>query len=177
MTASLAGDFDAAPTANPIDHVEQVATHREWAFDRRSDQEVAIEVPGQWCDLGLFFAYSEDLSALHFSAAFDLRVPKGRRQAVYELLAHLNEKLWMGHFAIWIEEGIPMFRHTVNLIPGAVVGAQPDGIGQGLPLEDLVDVAISECERFYPAFQFVIWGGKTAEDAIAAAMLDTVGEA
>jgi hypothetical protein len=44
-------------------------------------------------------------------------------------------------------------------------------------LEDLVDVAITECERFYPAFQFVIWGGKPATEALAAAMLETEGEA
>jgi hypothetical protein len=44
-------------------------------------------------------------------------------------------------------------------------------------VEDLVDIALSECERFYPAFQFVIWGGKTASEAVSAAILDTVGEA
>jgi hypothetical protein len=44
-------------------------------------------------------------------------------------------------------------------------------------LEDLVDTAIAECERFYPAFQYVIWGGRTPEDAVSAAMVDTLGEA
>ncbi len=44
-------------------------------------------------------------------------------------------------------------------------------------LEDLVEIALSECERFYPAFQFVIWGGKTPAEAVSAALLDTVGEA
>jgi len=41
----------------------------------------------------------------------------------------------------------------------------------------LIEIAITECERFYPAFQFVIWGGKSPAEAIAAAMLETVGEA
>ena len=44
-------------------------------------------------------------------------------------------------------------------------------------LEDMVDIAITECERFYPAFQFVLWGGKTPQDALTAAMLECVGEA
>ena len=44
-------------------------------------------------------------------------------------------------------------------------------------LEDLVDIALTECERFFPAFQFVLWGGKSPADALAAAMLDCVGEA
>jgi hypothetical protein len=44
-------------------------------------------------------------------------------------------------------------------------------------IEDLIDIATTECDRFYPAFQFVIWGGKSAGDAIVAAMLETEGEA
>jgi hypothetical protein len=41
----------------------------------------------------------------------------------------------------------------------------------------MVNVALSESERFYPAFQFVIWGGKPPEEAVAAALIDPVGEA
>ena len=44
-------------------------------------------------------------------------------------------------------------------------------------VEDLVDIALSECERFYPAFQLVVWGGKTPDEAMAAAMIDPIGEA
>ena len=62
-----------------------------------------------------------------------------------------------------------MFRHTSLLRGGA--GFAPEQV------EDLVDIAVTECERFYPAFQFVIWGGKTAAEAIAASLLETVGEA
>ena len=81
----------------------------------------------------------------------------------------VNERLWLGHFGLWTEEGVPMFRHAVLL--RGLGGASMEQI------EDLVDIALSECERFYPAFQFVIWGGKSAPDAISAALLDTVGEA
>ena len=44
-------------------------------------------------------------------------------------------------------------------------------------LNDLVEVAISESERFYPAFQYVVWAGKTPLDALTASILETVGEA
>ena len=65
-----------------------------------------------------------------------------------------NEKLWLGHFDLWSDEGLPVFRHAVLF---------RDGTGaSGELIEDLVDIAVSECERFYPAFQFVIWGGKSA---------------
>ena len=34
-------------------------------------------------------------------------------------------------------------------------------------LEDMIDIALTECERFYPAFQFVLWGGKSPAEALA----------
>jgi hypothetical protein len=164
----LATDYADDPGHNPIDLVEQVADGHEWAFDRRSDAEMAVEIPGQWCDYGLYFAWSEELSAMHFSCAFDVRVPPTARTQIYELLAHLNQKLWLGHFALWMEEGVPMFRHTLQM---------PDGQGSRPAVEDLIELAVAECERFYPAFQFVIWGGKSAQEAIQAAMFETAGEA
>ena len=39
------------------------------------------------------------------------------------------------------------------------------------------EAALEECERFYPVFQFVLWGGKSPGEAIAAALIDTHGEA
>jgi hypothetical protein len=62
-----------------------------------------------------------------------------------------------------------MFRHALPLR-----GLRGPSVEQ---MEDLLDTAILECERFYPAFQYVIWGGKTAAQAIASAMIDTAGEA
>ena len=53
-------------------------------------------------------------------------------------------------------------------------GAGPASVEQ---LEDLVDVSVSESDRYYPAFQFVIWGGKTATEALNAALIDVAGEA
>jgi hypothetical protein len=96
-----------------------------------------------------------------------MRVQPRLSGQIYELLAKLNERLWMGHFAIWVEEGIPMYRHTVRL---------PNRLDIDL-VSELMELAMQECERYYPAFQFVIWGGRTAEDAIASSLLDTVGEA
>ena len=37
--------------------------------------------------------------------------------------------------------------------------------------------AVTECERFYPALQLVVWGGQSSAEALAAAMMETVGEA
>jgi len=167
MTVSVA--LEEAAAANPLDVVEQFVAANDWSYDRRNDEELAVEVPGKWCDYSLYFAWRQDAGALHFTCAFDMRVQSAKRRETNDLLARVNDRLWLGHFAVWSDEGVPMFRHAVLL--------RGHGGASMEQIEDLVDIALSECERFYPAFQFVLWGGKSADDAIAAALLDTVGEA
>ena len=154
---------------NPLDVLEQIISSNEWVFERRSDGEMAAEAPGKWCDYGLFFSWSPEISAMHFSCAFDMKVPAETRHKLFELLAIANEKLWIGHFGLESEDGVPVFRHSVLLRGSPSASAES--------LEDMVDIAITECERFFPAFQFVLWGGKAPADALQAAMLDCVGEA
>ena len=40
-----------------------------------------------------------------------------------------------------------------------------------------IEAAVSECDRFYPAFQFVLWGDKSPSEALDAALVDAAGEA
>ncbi len=155
--------------ANPIDVMEQIVSANEWAFDRRSDSEMAAEAPGKWCDYGLYFSWSREISAMNFTCTFDLKVPSPRRRELYELLALANERLWLGHFGMDQDDGVPLFRHSILLRGSSGASAES--------LEDMVDIAITECERFFPAFQFVLWGGKSAAEAIEAAMLECAGEA
>ena len=168
MSAYL-GQESQDRSANPLDIIEQIIASNEWVFERRNDSEIAAEAPGKWCDYGLYFSWSHEISAMHFSCAFDLKVPANQRDKLFELLSMANEKLWIGHFGLDSEDGVPVFRHSV-LLRGAP-GASAES------LEDMVDIAVTECERFFPAFQFVLWGGKPPAEALQAAMLDCVGEA
>ena len=158
-----------SPVGNPIDLVEEIVVANEWAHDRASEEEMIVEISGRWCDYRMYFLWQEELSALHFSCGFDMKVPKRRRGPLYELLALANERLWLGHFDLAAGEASPAFRYAVLL----------RGIGAASveQVEDLVDIAVSECERFYPAFQLVIWGGKPPEEAMTAAIIEPIGEA
>lgn len=155
--------------SNPLDLIEQIASAQGWLFERTSDQDIAVEVRGHWCDYRIFATWHEDVRAVLFACAFDMRVPENRRRDVAELLIRINEKMLIGHFDVWAEDGMPVFRHAVLL--RGMAGASVEQI------EDMVDIALVECERFYPAMQFVVWGGKSPDDAIEAAILETAGEA
>ena len=43
--------------------------------------------------------------------------------------------------------------------------------------EALLSAALDASERYYPAYQFVVWAGKTAREALEAAVFETAGEA
>ncbi|ASG19945.1 MULTISPECIES: YbjN domain-containing protein [Nitrospirillum] len=159
----------SSTTHNPLDIVEEIVSANEWPFERASEDEMIVEINGRWCDYRLFFVWQNEVSAMQFSCQFDMKVPPARKLAVTELLAEVNGKMWLGHFDVCSEEHTPMFRQTLLLR-----GTRAASVEQ---IEDLVEIAVAECERYYPAFQFVIWGGKSAADAVSAAILDTLGEA
>ncbi len=156
-------------SVNPLDIVEKIAVSNDWPFHRQSEEELAAEVSGQWCHSKLWFAWHAEMGVMHLSCALDMKVPGKKRDNIYRLLALANEKLWLGHFEIWPDEGLPVFRHASLFREGSLASVHL--------IEDLVEIAVSECERFYPAFQFVIWGGKEPAEAMMAALLETEGEA
>jgi hypothetical protein len=81
----------------------------------------------------------------------------------------VNEQLWVGHFDLWSDEGMVMYRNALLLAGGATAS--------GRQCEALLKSALEAAERCFPSFQYVIWGGKTAKDAIDATLFETVGEA
>jgi hypothetical protein len=110
-----------------------------------------------------------DIQALHLACAFDLKAAPPRRSELAELIARVNEQMWVGHFDYWGKDGLIMFRHALMLAGGV-------GTSDG-QCEAVLGLAIDACERYYSAFQFVVWGGKTAREALEAAMFETSGEA
>jgi hypothetical protein len=154
---------------NPVDVVETVAALHDWAFDRAGDDEIAISVRGRWTDYQVSFTWMTEIEALHLACAFDLKVPEARHAEVLALIANINEQLWVGHFDLWAKDGIVMFRHALLLAGGAeLVGRQ---------CEAVLDAALDASERYYQAFQFVIWAGKSAREALDSVMFETAGHA
>ena len=155
--------------SNPVDVVERLAAIHEWSFARASDDEVTLLVAGQWTDYQVCFTWMPDIEALHLACAFDLKVPERRSAELIELAALINEQLWVGHFDVWINDGIIMFRHALVLTGGiAAADAQ---------CEAVLGIALDACERHYQAFQFVLWAGKRPREALESIIFETSGEA
>jgi hypothetical protein len=159
----------ARETDNPLDTVEELASAHDWLIDRSGSDEVTMVVEGSWSSLHLCLNWHEDLEGLHLACSFDLKVPPARREQVARLIALINEQLYFGHFDLWQQQGTLMFRHGLLLSGGAAANVAQ--------CETLIRLALEACERYFPAFQFAIWAGKTAEEAIESTLLQTQGEA
>jgi hypothetical protein len=164
---SLTADF--VRLANPVDVVEDFASAQHWAFDRSTDDEITINVSGGWTDYRVSITWMDELEALHIACAFDMKVPEPRAQETRRLLNLINGQIWVGHFDLWSEEGLVMFRHAL-LLSG---GVEPSG----RQCEALLTSAIAACERYFQAFQFVVWAGRGAQEAFDAASFETAGQA
>lgn len=154
---------------HPVDVVERIASSNEWSFDREDDDEISISVTGGWTDYHIAFTWLPNVEALHVACAFDIKVSERRRAEVLSLVALINEQLWVGHFGLWEAENVVIFRHSIVLAGGADPNPQQ--------CEAVLKAAITACERYYQSFQFVMWAGKTAQEALECAMFETVGEA
>jgi len=153
---------------NPIDVLERIATLQNWPFDRPAEDELSLVVTGSWCDYDVSFTWRDDLNGVHMASAFDLKMQASKLPDVHALLARINAQLWLGHFDIWKDEGAVLFRHGLLLGAGDATAEQ---------CEMLLSLAVEACERYYPAFQFVLWAGHSADDAMAACMFETQGTA
>ncbi len=162
-------DFEQERQSNPVDVIEQIAALNDWSFERAGDDEITISVAGGWCDYHVSFSWMREREAVHLACAFDLKVPPPRQMEVMRLLSGVNEQLWIGHFDLWTREGVVMFRQAM-LLSG---GAEPTSA----QVEKLLVTAIEACERYFQAFQFVVWAGKTAPEALQTVLFETQGEA
>jgi hypothetical protein len=154
---------------HPVDVVERLAHLREWAFDRQDDDEIAILVKGTWANYEVAITWIPDAESLHFSCAFDLKVPERKAVEIGELIRLINARMWLGHFDLWPHENLVMFRHAHCMAGGARTSeAQAHA---------LVEAAVKACDAHFQAFQFVLWAGRSPREALDFAAFETAGAA
>ena len=148
-------DFTERHHDNPLEVVERVASTNGWSFERAGEDEITILVTGKWTDYQVSYTWMFDIEALHLACAFEFKVPERCRGEVQQLISLINEQI--------------MYRHALVLAGGVEASSRQ--------CEALLGTALDACERYFPAFQFVVWAGKPAREALDAAMFETQGQA
>src|SRR6202789_2383397 len=160
---------DVLFASDPLDVVELVLAAENLTFDRTDDGDLAFALAGDWKDYELWFAWRPEADCLQLCLSLDMRAPKPMRQTSYELLSLVNQRIWLGHFEVWPDDGEVIFRHALSLPHG-----ERPTLAQAA---SMIDAAVEAADRFYPAFDFLVKGSKSPEEAMAACMFETVGQA
>ena len=155
--------------AAPVDMLAALFEARGWPCKSLSEEEILGEIQGSWAKYQLRGIWRQEDRVLQLLALPDIRVARDKMADAYELLALVNEQMWLGHFDIWSQGNVLVYRH------GLMLG--DDGLLSLDQAQALVEIAIDECDRFYPAFQFVLWSDRKPREALASALVDAAGEA
>jgi hypothetical protein len=153
---------------NPLDVMTGIARRNAWPLQCSGDDELTLCVEGKHANYEVFFTWMRELEIFHLACAFETRIPKPRRPEVQRLIARINERLWLGHFELWMEDGTVMFRESILLVGGLSASIRQ--------CEAMLASTLDTCERYYSAFEFVL-AAKSAGEALKITLFETVGEA
>lgn len=154
---------------HPIDIVENLASFHDWEFDRIADDQIAMAVEGQWRTYSLTLAWSDYDETLRLVCSYEMDPPEAKIPQLYELINTMNDQCWGGAFTYWPEHKLMLFRYGLVLAGGQM--ATPEQV------DAIVQAAVNNCERYYPAIQLMVWGDRSCKDAMQVAIAEAYGRA
>ena len=151
---------------DPLENVELAASIQNWTFDR-TDNEVSIIANGKHNNYQLSVSLQNDSNGLNVICGFDLRFNKKNKFQILKLVSSINAQLWLGHFDVWDNEGLIVYRNS------SILEKSPNL----KTIETLLNDAVSSIDLYFPAFQYILWAGKDSEEALQTVLFETRGEA
>ena len=145
---------------HPLDLLQRlIRFNNNWIGQRSSEDEMVVAIPRRWCNYVLHFVWQHDMQALQFTCHFDFVLPEDKQTKLYELLKILNQHVLLGHFGISENAESLTFRYTLLL-----AHEFEDILEQ---LQHVIESAIRECERYYPAVLLILYEGRSIPEALA----------
>jgi len=154
---------------DPLSIAAEIADESLWILERLQPDELVVDVPGHWGQYRFHLCWQADLNLFYLACFLDLKIPDPLPIRLYELLALVNCRLWMGHFDL-VEGQWIVFRYALPLQNRNTKEIMSQ-------IEDLMDATIGECETFYAVFGTLLVHNTAPEDALQMGLVDTVGEA
>jgi hypothetical protein len=154
--------------ADVLETVETLLTSENRPWERMGD-EVHFAATGQWCNLHGIASLQAEAPSLTVQLLFELKAPPQRRADVEALVGLMNEACWLGHFELGGDDVPVSWRFTLPLIARA--DPEPAEIAA------ILGAGVDACGKLYPAFNFLLWAGKSPQEAAEAALFETAGQA
>lgn len=156
--------------SNPLDSIEEMLHSQDWAFNRMNEDELTVNISGKRGEYKMTFIWQEEFNAMQFFCEYDFVIPAERMDIANKVLRAINEDLWLGHFDIPKATNAPCFRHT-SLFRGWTQSSGAEHV------EDLVDIAIAESDRFHSSFAMLTQSTGMDDSLIDFILSDSAGEA
>lgn len=154
---------------HPIDMVEHIAAHYAWECDRIGDDQIAMAVEGQWRTYTVTLSWSAGDETLRMICSFEMEPPQDRLPALYEGLNRVNDQCWGGAYSYWPEAKMMIYKYGLIL-----AGGTPPTPTQ---VDTMIQAAVQSAERYYPAFQLMVWTDRGIDNAMQIAMTEAYGRA
>ena len=154
---------------HPIDIVEHLAEHHEWEFDRIEENQIAMAVQGQWRTYSITLAWSGFDETLRLICSFEMEPPTEKLKDLYETLNVANDRCWTGAFTFWEEQKLMVYRYGLVLSGGQIAAAEQ--------IDTMISSSVLAAEKYYPAFQLVIYDNQSPDRAMQVAIAEAYGHA
>ena len=152
---------------NPLDGAEEAINTPELSFCRANRDELFVEAKGNYGTYRMMFMWDEMMGALQFCCEYEMSVADSNRVMAQETVLNINSGLWLGHFDLPAETLVPTFRYTQLFR-----GMQATGSDH---VQDLIRIAIEECDRNFPAFSALSQSEMPDENQLSLALMPTIG--
>ncbi len=154
---------------HPIDIVEHLAEHHEWEFDRIEENQIAMAVQGQWRTYSITLAWSGFDETLRLICSFEMKPPEEKLKDLYETLNVANDRCWTGAFTFWEDQKLMVYRYGLVLTGGQIATAEQ--------IDAMISSAVLTAEKYYPAFQLVVYDNQSPNKAMQVAIAEAYGHA
>lgn len=151
---------------NPLDVLARLALAEGYDRERTGEDDLHIGLPGYWCDHHVSLSWNGDEGMLQLYLVFETRIPFERAPCIRDLISKLNARLTLGHFDFWDADQALVYRQTTCLSGQARLNT-----AQAMTM---IAAATEAAEKAFPAVQYVLWAGKSSDEAIEQALLDKV---
>jgi hypothetical protein len=106
---------------------------------------------------------------LRLICTFEMEPPEEKLPKLHEALNRINDNCWAGAFTYWREQQLMVYRYGLLLGEDQLAGAEQ--------IDRMMTAAVMACERYYPAFQLVVWGDRDPDAAMQIAIAEAYGRA
>lgn len=150
--------------------IEEICKDRDWKFGYDDENIMTIDLSEDIIPLIVNVEWDEKTRYMLFRTILIPEIPNDKLDTVNAFTALINPEMMMGNFEVdsSYEDLCLNYRQAFPVLDDEI------SIDQAA---EIIDISVLEALRVWPAMCYIMEENKTAKEAVAAAMISTIGEA